>query len=153
MADQRHTVVVAFAANAAAVAIKLVAFSLTGAPVLLSEGLHSLADCGNEIALLIGHRHGAATSPERSLLGKSPARYLWAFVAAVVVFGGSAAGSFAEATYRLIHPAAPGHFVLIASALGAAMIVEGASLATAIGVPSRSPRCGLDPARHREHRP
>jgi cation diffusion facilitator family transporter len=131
MGTQRRTVLVAFAANAAAAGIKLAAFSLTGAPVLASEGLHSLADCGNEIALLAGHRHGSAASPERSLLGRSPARYLWAFVAAVVVFGGSAAGSFAEATYRLFHPEAPGHFTLIAAAVGAAMIVEGASFAAA----------------------
>jgi len=131
MADQRRTIMVAFAANAAAAGIKLAAFSLTAAPVLLSEGLHSLADCGNEIALLTGHRHGSDASPERWLLGRSHARYLWAFVAVVVVFGGSAAGSFAEATYRLMHPEAPGHFTLIASALGAAMIIEGASFAAA----------------------
>ena len=131
MADKRRALIVALVANAAAAAIKLAAFGLTGASVLLSEGLHSLADCGNEIALLAGHRHGSTVSPSRQLLGKSHARYLWAFFAAVVVFGGSAAGSFAEATYRLVHPEAPGHFALVASTLGAAMIIEGASFAAA----------------------
>ena len=131
MADKRRALIVALVANAAAAAIKLAAFGLTGASVLLSEGLHSLADCGNEIALLAGHRHGSTVSPSRQLLGKSHARYLWAFFAAVVVFGGSAAGSFAEATYRLVHPEAPGHFALVASTLGAAMIIEGLSFAAA----------------------
>ena len=131
MADQRRALVVALAANAAAAAIKLAAFGLTGASVLLSKGLHSVADCGNEIALLTGHRHGSAALSPRQLLGKSHARYLWAFLAAVVVFGGSAAGSFADATYRLMHPEVPGHFGLVASTLGAAMIIEGLSFAGA----------------------
>lgn len=132
MADRRLALVVALVANATAAAIKLAVFGLTGASVLLSEGLHSLADCGNEIGLLAGHRHTLVASSPRQLLGKSHARYLWAFLAAVIVFGGSAAGSFAEATYRLVHPEAPGHFTLVASTLGAATIIEGLSFTAAV---------------------
>jgi divalent metal cation (Fe/Co/Zn/Cd) transporter len=99
--------IVALGANAAAAAVKLFAFSLTGASVLLSEGLHSLADCGNELALLSGHRGARKAPSPRHPLGRGRARYLWAFLIAVVIFGGSAAGSFAEATYRLVHPGSP----------------------------------------------
>jgi len=140
MADQRRALLVALVANAGAAAIKLAAFGLTGASVLLSEGLHSLADCGNEVALLAGHRHGSGASSPRQLVGKSPARYLWAFLAAVIVFGGSAAGSLAEATYRLVHPEAAGHFTLVASTLGAALIIEGASFAAAAAEARRHAR-------------
>lgn len=127
----QRSLIIALTANAIAAAIKLAVFALTGSSVLLSEGLHSLADCGNEIALLTGHRHSSAAPSSRRLIGRSQARYLWAFLAAVVVFGGSAVGSVAEATYRLVHPEEVGHFTLIAWTLVATMVVEVASFAAA----------------------
>lgn len=136
----QRSLVIALAANALAAAIKLAAFALTGSSVLLSEGLHSLADCGNEVALLAGHRHASAAPSSRRLLGRSQARYLWAFLAAVIVFGGSAVGSVADATYRLVHPGALGHFALIAWTLAAAMIIEVASFAAAAAEARRGAR-------------
>jgi divalent metal cation (Fe/Co/Zn/Cd) transporter len=55
----RHALVVALIANAVAAAAA-VAFLATGASVLLSEGLHSIADCGNQAALLLA----TGTRPE-----------------------------------------------------------------------------------------
>jgi cation diffusion facilitator family transporter len=120
----------ALAANAASAAIKLAAFSVTGASVLLSEGLHSIADCGNQAALVLGHRGASAPASAVHPLGRGRARYLWAFLVAVVVFGGSAIGSFVEATHRLLNPAHHPHVGLTFAALVATAVIEGLSFAS-----------------------
>jgi cation diffusion facilitator family transporter len=130
---RRHALVVALVANAVAAAVKLTAFFLTGASVLLSEGLHSVADCGNQGALLLGHRHGAGGPSARHPLGRGRARYLWAFLVAVVIFGASAAGAFAEATYRLLNPEHAEHLAITLGALGVALVIEAASFGSALG--------------------
>lgn len=127
-----HALVTALVANAVAAVIKLAAFTVTGASVLLSEGLHSVADCGNQGALLLGHR-GAATEPSaRYPLGVGRSRYLWAFLVAVVVFGGSALISFAEATYRLLNSGHSEHFAVTFGALGLAVAIEAVSIVSAV---------------------
>lgn len=142
MAESRRVLLVALVANAVAAGVKLAAFSLTGASVLLSEGLHSLSDCGNEIALLAGHRRRPSSEVTRYLLGVTRARYLWAFLASVVVFGGGAVGSFVEATYRLLHPESGNHAPLVAAAILVAMAVEAGSMSLAVA-DSRSARAGM----------
>jgi cation diffusion facilitator family transporter len=126
----RRHLLVALSANAAAAAVKLAAFGLTGASVLLSEGLHSIADCGNQGALLLGHRAASAPPSAVHPLGRGRVRYLWAFLVAVVVFGGSAIAAFADATYRLLNPEHHPHVGLMLAALGLALAIEGLSFAT-----------------------
>jgi cation diffusion facilitator family transporter len=130
--DHRHALVVALLANAVAAAVKLGAFLATGASVLLSEGLHSIADCGNQAALLLGHRDAAREPSARHPLGLGRARYLWAFLVAVVIFGGSAAGAFAEATYRLLNPGHSERLELTLTALGIALVIEAASFVSGL---------------------
>ncbi len=125
--ERRHALLVALTANAVAAVVKLGAFLATGASVLLSEGLHSVADCGNQAALLLGHRDAARAPSARHPLGLGRARYLWAFLVAVVIFGGSAAGAFAEATYRLLNPAHSERVGVTLAALGVALVIEAAS--------------------------
>jgi cation diffusion facilitator family transporter len=128
-----HALVVALLANAVAAAVKLAAFAVTGASVLLSEGVHSVADCGNQGALLLGHRSSSSPPSARHPLGLGRARYLWAFLVAVVVFGGSAVVAFAEATYRLLNPADhPEHAAVTLAALGVAVAIESVSIVSAV---------------------
>jgi cation diffusion facilitator family transporter len=123
---QRH-LAIALAANGASAVVKLAAFSVTGVSVLLSEGLHSVADCGNQAALLLGHRGAAAPPSAVHPLGVGRARYLWAFLVAVVVFGGTAVGSAIDATYRLVHPEHDPRVGLTLGVLGIAAVIEAVS--------------------------
>jgi cation diffusion facilitator family transporter len=129
---RRHALVVALIANAVAAAVKIGAFLVTGPSVLLSEGLHSIADCGNQAALLLGHRDATSRPSARHPLGRGRVRYLWAFLVAVVIFGGSAAGALAEATYRLLNPAHAERLDLTLAALGVALVIEAASFTSAL---------------------
>jgi len=114
--------------NAAAAVVKLGAFALIGAPVLAAEGLHSLADCGNELALLRGlDAAGAGPSP-RYPLGRERVRFVRTFALAIVIFGAGAAGTFAEATYRLLHPSHVPNVALTLVALAVTLGLEGYSL-------------------------
>jgi cation diffusion facilitator family transporter len=131
-ADGRRHLVVALAANAAAAAFKLAAFALTGASVLLSEGLHSIADCGNQGALLLGRRGASAPASPAHPLGRGRARYVWAFLVAVVVFGGSAIGSLADATYRLLNPEHHEQIGLTLAVLAVATVIEGISFSSIV---------------------
>lgn len=117
--------------NACAAVVKLGAFALTGAPVLAAEGLHSLADCGNELVLLRGI-DAADTGPSpRYPLGRERVRFVRAFALAIVVFGAGAAGTFAEATYRILNPSHVPNVTLTLVALAVTLGLEGYSLAHA----------------------
>ncbi len=128
----RRSLAAALAANAVAAVVKLAAFWVTGVPVLLAEGLHSVADSGNEVALLLGHRTAAAPPSARHPLGVSRVRYLWAFTTAIVMFGGAAIGTFTEATFRLLHPEHSQYLAVTAGALGIALVIECVSFGTVI---------------------
>src|SRR5262249_24132734 len=54
--SQRSRIVVyaAAGANLAIAAVKFIVAGASGSSSLLSEGFHSLADCGNELLILIG---------------------------------------------------------------------------------------------------
>jgi divalent metal cation (Fe/Co/Zn/Cd) transporter len=49
-----RAVFAAFAANLGIAVIKFVAFGLTGSASMLAEAVHSVADTGNELLLIIG---------------------------------------------------------------------------------------------------
>jgi cation diffusion facilitator family transporter len=141
-ASGRHHLVMALAANGASAVVKLAAFFVTGASVLLSEGLHSVADCGNQAALLLGHRRSSAPPSALHPLGRGRARYLWAFLVAVVVFGGSAVGSFIEATHRLLNPGHHPHVGVTLAALAFAAVIEGVSFGSLVRAANAGRRPG-----------
>ena len=89
---QRATIA-AFLANLGIAAAKFVAFAVTGAASMLAEGVHSVADTGNQGLLLWGRRRANQEPNEQHPFGFGRERYFWAFVVALVLF--SAGGIFA----------------------------------------------------------
>src|SRR5205807_2020378 len=99
-----RAVVAALGANLGIAAIKFVAFALTGSSSLLAEAIHSVADSGNQVLLLIGARRAARGETAKHPFGYGRERYLYAFVVSVVLF--SVGGLFAvyEGVHKILHP-------------------------------------------------
>src|SRR5215469_8467652 len=88
-----RAVVAALSANVAIAVSKLVAFGFSGSSSMLAEGIHSLADSGNQVLLLIGGKKSEREATEEHPFGYGAERYVYGFLVAVVLF--SLGGLFA----------------------------------------------------------
>ena len=99
---------------------------------MLAEGVHSVADSGNQILLLIGRTRAGRAETEEHQFGFGAERYFYAFLVAVVLFLVGAAFSVYEGIDRIRHPeklTSPG---VAFGVLAIAILLEGFSLRTAV---------------------
>ena len=85
---------------------KFVAFAFTGSSSMLAEGVHSLADSGNQVLLLVGGRRSRREADEEHPFGYGRTRYVYAFIVSIVLF--SVGGLFAvyEGVHKIAAPRA-----------------------------------------------
>jgi cation diffusion facilitator family transporter len=136
-------VVAALMANSGIAVTKFLAFLLTGASSMLAEAIHSVADSGNQVLLLLGGRQSRRAPSEEHPFGYGRERYIYAFLVSIVLF--SVGGLFA--LYEAYHKAHELHVThghpddsLLDSSwawvpivvLVAAIVMEGLSFRTAI---------------------
>ena len=86
-------VVAALLANTGIAVTKFLAFLLTGASSMLAEGIHSVADAGNQGLLLLGGRQARRRPTAEHPFGYGRERYIYAFLVSIVLF--SVGGLFA----------------------------------------------------------
>src|SRR5881396_833420 len=99
-----RAVVAALLANTGIALTKFLAFALTLSSSMLAEAIHSVADSGNQLLLLLGGKRATkAASPEHPF-GYGRERYIYAFIVSIVLF--SVGGLFAlyEAWGKIQHP-------------------------------------------------
>ena len=102
----KTTIIAAFLANLGIAIAKFVGFAFTGASSMLSEGVHSLADTGNQGLLLLGSNRARRPPDDSHPFGYGRERYFWAFVVALVLFTLGAAFAVYEGIHKIQHPAA-----------------------------------------------
>ena len=94
-------VVAALLANTGIALTKFLAFALTGSSSMLAEAIHSVADSGNQLLLLLGGRRSRREATAEHPFGYGRERYIYSFIVAVVLF--SVGGLFA--LYEAYHKA------------------------------------------------
>jgi len=86
-------VVAALAANLGIAVTKFVAAGLSGSSSMLAEAIHSVADSGNQVLLLVGGRRAQRVATPRHPFGYGRERYIYSFIVSIVLF--SVGGLFA----------------------------------------------------------
>lgn len=99
-----RAIVAALLANLGIAATKFVAFLLTRSSAMLAESVHSLADTGNQVLLLVGGRRAdRAPTPEHPF-GFGRQRYVYGFVVAIVLFTLGGVFALYEAWHKWADP-------------------------------------------------
>jgi cation diffusion facilitator family transporter len=125
-------VVAALAANLAIAGAKLVGFLVTRSSSMLAEAIHSLADSGNQVLLLVGGRRAQREADERHPFGYGRERYFYAFVVSVVLFTVGAVFAVYEGIEKIRHPHHLETAGVALGILGFAIVAEAFSFRTAI---------------------
>ena len=99
-----RAVIAAMLANLGIAIAKFVAFAFTGASSLLAEGVHSVADTGNQGLLLLGGKRAKRDEDESHPFGYARERYFWSFIVAVVLFTLGSAFAIYEGIHKIEHP-------------------------------------------------
>lgn len=94
----------AFAANFAIMISKVFAAVITGSTAMLAESLHSLADTGNQLLLLVGLRLSQKPADLAHPFGYGKENYFWAFVVAITMFVVGAVVSIWQGVEKILHP-------------------------------------------------
>jgi cation diffusion facilitator family transporter len=133
-----RAVLAALAANLGIAATKLVAALITGSASMLAESVHSIADSGNQVLLLVGRSRSRRAETEEHQFGFGTERYFYAFIVAVVLFTVGALFSLYEGWHRITHPEEVVSPLVALIVLGVAIILESFSLRTALAASNQA---------------
>lgn len=125
-------VVAALLANLGIAASKFVAFAFTGSSSMLSEAIHSVADSGNQILLLIGNKRAKQVADDRHNFGYGRRRFVYGFIVAIVLFLVGGMFSLYEGVHKWQHPEPLEDWWIAVVVLLIAIALEGFSFRTAV---------------------
>jgi len=126
--ESRWVIYGALAANAGVCVAKFIAAVISGSSALLAEGIHSLADTGNEILLLLGLRRSQKRADSSHPYGYGKEQYFWSLIVALVLFLVGGCTSIYEGVHRLTHPHRIEHSLANYVVIGVAFAFESGSL-------------------------
>ena len=97
-------IIAALLANLGIAVTKFIAFAFSGSSSMLAEGVHSLADTGNQGLLLLGGRQAKKKANEEHPFGFGRERYVYAFVVSIILFSIGGVFSIYEGIEKIQHP-------------------------------------------------
>jgi cation diffusion facilitator family transporter len=95
---------------------------------MLAETIHSTADCGNQILLLMGVKRAQRAPTARHPLGFGRALYFWSFMVALLLFTGGGCYSIYEGIHKFRHPDPVENVSWALVILGGSILLEGWAL-------------------------
>src|SRR4249920_1550720 len=125
MSGSTGEVLKSLAVNVVIASAKGVAAAITGSGAMLAETLHSFADCGNQILLLVGIKQSARPPDARHPLGYGRNMYFYSFIVALLLFTGGGMFSIYEGVHKMRHPEEVGDITIALIILGFSIALEG----------------------------
>lgn len=128
MASESKTAVYAALAGNALIAVtKFAGAAVTGSSAMMSEGIHSAVDTGDQLLLLVGMKRSKRPADAEHPFGHGKELYFWSLIVAVLIFGVGGGISAYEGILHVLHPTpledAKWNYVV----LGCAFVFEGIS--------------------------
>jgi cation diffusion facilitator family transporter len=118
----------AFFANFFIAIAKTIAAAFTGSSSMFAESLHSYADTGNQLLLLLGMHRAKRPPDHEHPLGYGKVTYFWSFMVAILLFSVGGVFSLYEGWHKL-HQPGPLKYVWVAlMVLGFSILLEGISM-------------------------
>jgi cation diffusion facilitator family transporter len=122
----------ALAANVGIAIAKFFAAAITGSSSMLTEGVHSLVDSGNQVLLLYGQTRAKKRPDARHPFGYGRELYFWAFVVAILIFAIGSGVSIYEGILHIREPEPLRDPLVNYAVLTLAFLLEGASWTIAV---------------------
>jgi cation diffusion facilitator family transporter len=134
MAHLKENIVLygALFANLGIAVAKFIASALTGSSSMLTEGVHSLVDSGNQLLLLYGQSRAKRPADAAHPFGYGRELYFWAFVVAILIFAVGAGVSVYEGWAHIETPEPLRDPAFNYAVLAIAFLLEGSSWAIAV---------------------
>ncbi len=129
---EMRAVLAALGANLGIAVTKFVAFLFTGSASMLAEAVHSVADTGNEVLLLVGRGRSLRPPSDEHPFGFGRERYFYGFVVSVMLFTVGAAFSVYDGLHKILNPEPVRSPLVALVVLVASAVLEGLSLRTGV---------------------
>jgi cation diffusion facilitator family transporter len=127
-----RAIIAALLANTGIAIAKFVAFLFSGSSAMLAESVHSLADAGNQVLLLVGGRRSKREADASHPFGYGRTRYVYAFIVAIILFSVGGVFSIYEGVNKIQHPHPLENWWWPIGVLVIAIVLESFSLRTAV---------------------
>ena len=125
--SSKKVIIAALIGNFLIALTKFMAFFVTKSSAMLSEGVHSVVDTGNQILLLYGMHRAKKPADEQFPFGHGKEVYFWGFIVAIMIFTVGAGVSIYKGIHHLLHPTTIQNPTLNYVVLACAMLFEGAA--------------------------
>lgn len=119
-------------ANLGIAVAKFAGFLITRSSSLLAESIHSVADTGNQVLLLMGGRRAKRRPTRLHQFGFGRERFFWAFVVSIILFSLGSMFAIYEGVEKVLHPHPIESAPWAIGILLVSILLEGNSFRTAI---------------------
>lgn len=126
--SSKKAIYAALVGNSLIAVTKFAAAAYTGSSAMLSEGIHSLVDTGNQILLLYGIKRSGQPASAEFPFGHGKEIYFWSFVVAMLIFALGGAFSIYKGWQHLLHPVEIQNVTINYFVLGLAIVFESGAL-------------------------